>query len=77
MTYTLVPSGLIATPIGSFPTGTVFARVLFPVLNTETVLLLRPVIYAYEGVGEPFNTTFTVEICESVPFELLTVSLTV
>jgi len=77
VTYTFVPSDETATPRGFFPTGTVAVTVFELVLITETVLLLKFVIYAYEGAGIPFGTTFTVASFVSVPFGLLTFRVTV
>ena len=38
MTYARVPSGVMATPIGAKPTGTVAVTALVPTSMTETVL---------------------------------------
>ena len=48
VTYTFVPSGLTATPVGSFPTFTVATTVFVAVLTTDTVLLPLFVIYAHD-----------------------------
>jgi hypothetical protein len=56
VTYTFVPSGLTATPIGPPSTFTVAVTVFVSVSITETVLSALFVIYAYAAVGESLCT---------------------